>query len=122
MSNMQPKLERINGRTCRAWVTERTPFKNSNGQLYGQWEGLDGRDNASARYVVYSYDQHWPLFVYDNDRALWFENSDRYSRTTSKHRMQAHPLCDTLKLDCQQMISLARNGYVAMAVRRLING
>jgi hypothetical protein len=116
------KLTRINGRTCRAWVQERTPFQNSNGQLFGQWENLDGRENTSALYVVYSYGQHWPLFAYDNDRGLWFENSDKFSRTTSKHRMQAHPLCDTLKLNCQRMIELVRKGYVATTVRRLTNG
>lgn len=117
-NSKQPRLPRINGRTCRAWVQERTGFQNSNGQLYGQWEDKGG----DARYVVYSYGEHWPLFAYVPRVSTWFENADKYSSTTSKHRSQAHPLCDTVKLDLIPMLTLAREGYSELVTRRLTNG
>lgn len=47
--------------------------------FYGQWEG----DGTREWYVVYSYGGHWPMFVWDE---RWFEISERYSATTSRHQ------------------------------------
>lgn len=82
------------GQKCRAYVQECRAFHNSNRQLYGRHErGL---------YVVYSYGEHWPLFIYDG--AQWLENSDRASMTTSKHRSQARPVHVTTTLaSCNDM-------------------
>lgn len=49
--------------------------------------------HVGPAYVVYSYGEHWPLFVHMDGQ--WYENGDRYSVTTSKHRSQLHPLTDT---------------------------
>jgi hypothetical protein len=62
----------------------------------------------NGKYVVYSYGDHFPLFVYHNGK--WYENSDRYSVSTSKHRTQSHPHCDTLPLNTSQMKELIRDG------------
>ena len=64
-------------------------------------------------YVVYSYGSHWPLFIFDYSNGQWYENSDRCSCTTSKHRAYAHPLKDTTKLCCSDMKRKALNGVVA---------
>jgi hypothetical protein len=42
-------------------------------------------------YVVFSYGTHWPLFAYDKRRGVWYANSSKYGRTTSKHYGQAYP-------------------------------
>ena len=42
-------------------------------------------------YVVYSYGYHFPMYVYDYDTREWYENSDGYSPTTSKHQSQCRP-------------------------------
>lgn len=90
---MSDKSIATTGNRCRQYVTARQAFHNSNRQLYGRHErGL---------YVVYSYGEHWPLFIYDG--AQWLENSDRTSLTTSKHRGQAHPLVTTTLADCATM-------------------
>lgn len=98
------KTPRINGRLARPYVQERKPFTNSNGQLFGRWE-------APLLYVVYSYGEHWPLFVHDG--FDWYENEERYSPTTSKHRTQTHPFRETIKV--------SRNALRAMIAQRVGN-
>lgn len=93
-------MKRINGRHARSYVQSLKPFKNSNGQLYADW--ID-----SERYVVYSYGSHWPLFVYHISRNTWFENSDRYGVTTSKHRTFTHPHTDTVLLNLESIKKIA---------------
>ena len=70
---------------CRSKVQNLESFQGSN--LYGQRGGGDF-------YVVYSYGEHWPLFVHKN--GTWYENSEKYSVTTSKHRSQSHPGVETV--------------------------
>ena len=60
--------------------------------------------HVNGQYVVYSYGEHWPLFIYDPRNNTWFENADKYGCTTSKHHGQAHPHCETVKLFCKAMI------------------
>lgn len=80
---------------ARRLVQSVTPFKGAN--TFGEWDG--------KRYVVYSYGRHWPLFVYCSVQKAWYENSDKYSRTTSKHRIQLHPLAETIKRDRNTLYS-----------------
>ena len=74
------------------------------------------------RYTVYSYRADWPLFIavqpIAGGEVLWFENSSKYSVTTSRHRTQAHPLCPTTHLTIDKMVTLDHRGYRDfMAVR-----
>lgn len=75
---------RITLRDARVRVQAAEPFKTANGQLYGEW-------TTPNIYVVYSYGEHWPLFVWDAAASRWMENENRYSVTTSKHRTSTHP-------------------------------
>jgi hypothetical protein len=115
-------MKRINGRLSRPYVQRKLPFKNNNGQLYAEWVGLNGIENGDARYVVYSYDTHWPLFVYVSKVDTWFENKDKFSPTTSKHRTQTHPHCSTVLLSPDQIRLLDRMGYNSLVYERLTNG
>ena len=114
-------MKRINGRTARPYVQRKEPFKNSNGQLYAVWH-TDPHNEDNSRYVVYSYGYHWPLFVYVPKADTWFENSDRHSVTTSRHRTFTHPHCDTVPLSLENIKLLDRLGYTSMAYERLTNG
>lgn len=80
---------KTSGTRARPYVQNRQAFTNHNGQLFGRWE-------TPLLYVVYSYGDHWPLFVHDG--FDWYENEDKYSPTTSKHRSQTHPHCETTKV------------------------
>lgn len=81
-------------------VYDRKPFKDTN--KFARREG--------ELYVVYSFGQHWPMFIHDGRTGQWFENEDRYSRTTSKHRTQCYPLGamapQTQKRSCSEMIAI----------------
>lgn len=101
------KLTRCNNRDARAYVQSRKTFKANNlfGHTYKTFS--DGEV-----YVVYSYGQHFPLFVYHYRTGTWFENEDRYSKTTSKHRSQAHPWQDTKKAKTEFLCTLVSFGLV----------
>lgn len=79
--------------------------------IFGQWvKGQDGM----LRYVVFSYGQHWPMFIYDTQTHQWFSNASKYSRTTSKHHGQAHPHTDTTPLHVDDMVKVAHAGITAI--------
>jgi hypothetical protein len=114
-------VKRINGRLSRPYVQRKEPFKNNNGQLYAEWVGDEWVGDPNKRYVVYSYGSHWPLFIYVPEVNLWFENKEKYGPTTSKHRTQTHPHCDTVPLSLEQIRLLDRLGYGSLVYER-ING
>jgi hypothetical protein len=109
-------VKRINGRHSRSYVQRREPFKNSNGQLYANWIGEPESD--TGRYTVYSYGSHWPLFVYVPRANTWFENKEKFGPTTSRHRTQTHPHCETVLLTYEQIKLLDRLGYSALTYER----
>ena len=111
--------KRINRRLARPYVQQKMEFKNSNGQLYAEW--IDYPAGSLARYVVYSYGPHWPLFIYvpHGTTGTWFENKEKYGTTTSKHRTFTHPHCDTVALSLEQMKLLDRLGYSSLVADRL---
>lgn len=88
---------------CRAFVKVRASFTNSNGQLYGTWVN-------PQLYVVYSYGEHWPLFMFSADTGYWYENEDKCTRTTARHHSQAHPHTPTHMRSCSWMKEAVRKG------------
>lgn len=75
-------------------------------------------DPGDSGYAVFSYGEHWPLFVYCN--GVWYENEERWSRTTSKHRSQTHPHRPTVALSTAQMKRLVTGGFKAIAKDRIL--
>lgn len=98
---MSEKSTRVSGWKARPYVQQLKPFHNSNKQLYAQWEG--------DLYVVYSYGRSWPLYI--NWNGVWFSNTDKYSRTTTKHASQTHPLTQCVplsKIDMEYLVLFGR--------------
>ena len=94
----------VPNKNASTYTTNREPFKGSN--TWGEWL-------TEKLYVVYSYGRHFPLFVWDEDIAMWFANDDKYSRSTSKHRTQLRPNTDKLEcINTQQIRSLVSAGSV----------
>ncbi len=94
------KTPRINGRKCRPYVQDRKAFQNSNGQLYAV-------RHTPLLYVVYSYGEHWPLFVWDG--FDWYQNEEKYSPTTTRHRTYAHPYAETQLRSCSWLRTFISN-------------
>lgn len=88
------KVSNCNARDC---VKKLLSFKGNN--TFGEWKG--------ETYVVFSYGHHWPLFA--NVNGVWYENEDRYSTTTSKHRSQLHPCEDTLKVSRDELVYMVES-------------
>lgn len=86
------KTPRINGRMARSFVQDRKAFRNSNSQLYAV-------NHTPLLYAVYSYGDHWPLFVHDG--FDWYENGDKYSSTTSRHHSHTNPHTNTQLRSCK---------------------
>ena len=86
---------RVSNSDARASVQGKLSFKGNN--TFGEWIG--------DVYAVFSYGHHWPLFAFVD--GIWFENQEKYSPTTSKHRGQLHPLEDTEKVTLQEIRRLA---------------
>ena len=94
--------KRIANKIARAFVQKAEPFQGSN--LFGEYDDSD--EGSNTPYVVYSYGYHFPMFIYLNN--IWYENSDKYSVSTSKHQSQSHPMMDTVKLNTEDMKRLLR--------------
>lgn len=107
---------KIANRDARNFVRQRLPFQGSN--LFAQVHTRNSEPDTW--YVVYSYGVHWPLFICAN--GVWFENEDRFSVTTSKHRSQTHPHCPTMLLSTEWMKKLAQGGYQALVKARIVEG
>lgn len=100
---------KISNKNARPYVKARKPFKGSN--LSGCCRTLPGVPETEV-YVVYSYG-YWPLFIHVD--GTWFENTDRYSVTTSKHRNQTHPhVADTVQLPNDRMEAFLNRGWGAL--------
>jgi hypothetical protein len=82
---------RTSNQKARQFVQNRQEFKGANtfAESHGQV------------YIVFSYGHHWILFVWKD--GVWYENKDKYSATTSKHRSQLHPLTDTVKMSHEEI-------------------
>lgn len=105
---------KIANKAARSMVEQRRPFEGSN--LFARWESNDSEE----WYVVYSYGEHYPMFIHAE--GCWFENEDKYSPTTSKHKGQARPTANTFLLSTEYMKRLARGGYSAIAKDRILRG
>jgi hypothetical protein len=88
-------------------VNNRLPFKGSN--LYAEWVFPVNEEEAPL-YVVYSFGDHWPLYIFEPVQNTWIENASTYGNTTSKHRSIARPTAPTLPLDTSLMLEIVRYG------------
>ena len=108
---MKVKTSNCNARPL---VQAMKEFKANN--LWSEWVDDGNTDTKDARYVVYSYDRHWPLFIYDVRCDTWFENASKYSMTTSKHKSQSHPHTAPTPLHVDDMIKVVNNGVTGLIV------
>ena len=107
----------VANRDARRCVQRCIEFKGSN--VWGEHTDVETGE-VTLNYVVYSYRYTWPLFVFDNLAQVWYENKDKVSRTTSRHRTQLHPLCDTIPLGVEDMKVVARLGGVGLISKEMV--
>ena len=91
---------RIANKDAQEYVQKAEPFQGSN--LFGEYDDLN--EGSNTPYVVYSYGYHFPMFIYLGNS--WYENSDKYSVSTSKQQSQTRPTMETVKLNTKDMKKL----------------
>ena len=96
-------IRRIANKDAKGYVFQTLAFKGSN--LMAEWD--DSNEGSNTPYVVYSYGRHFPLFIYLGN--TWYENKDKYSTSTSRHKTQCHPGFKTTKLTTDEMQELLVN-------------
>lgn len=97
---------------AREYVRKLEVFKGSN--IWSEWYEQGVGADIVKRYVVYSYRYNFPLFVYEPLSDTWYENSTKYSRTTSKHKTQLHPCVPTIPLCLSDMQTVQMYGSVGL--------
>ena len=104
-------MTKISNKEIRAKVEFMEEFDNKNSSCYGR------RLEKAGLYVVYSYGEHWPLFVYDWRVNQWYENNSSakeilgYGTTTSRHASHSRPYDLTT--------SAKANGFIEMSVAEI---
>jgi hypothetical protein len=100
----------ISNKDCAPYVTDRREFKGSH--LFGEWDGPTEwlpNNTANTPYVVYSYGHHFPIYIWLD--GLWYENTDKYSVSTSKHQTQARPDALTVRTNTNGMIDILKGNF-----------
>ena len=74
-------------------------------------------------YIVYSYGYHFPMYIAEwlegesQDRATWYENTDKYSQSTTRQQSHCRPSSPTIPMTTEQMKQLSRHGIVGVVVQ-----
>lgn len=121
-------MARIANRDAGNYTSRREEFTGSN--LYARWiKPRHAEGDGDGLYVVYSYGEHWPLYVYDDQAGRWYGNETKNSQSTGRHRSQAHPRWsgsfsyrnDVHWVDVERMVDIAREG-TARVVAAILEG
>ena len=108
---------KVANKDARKFVQKMIEFKGSN--TFAEYQTHGG----TWRYVVYSYGYHFPMYVaewIDGDmaNAKWYENSDKYSASTSKQQSQLRPSLDCIKLCTEDMKAIASGGVANLVYQK----
>jgi hypothetical protein len=102
------------------YTTLMQSFDGSN--TFGRWRHKDLWQPADELYIVYSYGEHHPMYIYSTLLKQWFENGDRQLETqsTKRHYTQLKPknTATTIKSHLY-MKKVAQHGVVGTTRERV---
>ena len=107
---------------CVAYMAKRQPFSNKGNSIFGRdnrWYGDPYNNSIVVTFAVYSYGSHFPMYVYDYETRCWYGNSEKYSRTTSKHQSLMRPPVVEDWYDTNTLSTIAVRGIARTVERRL---
>ena len=114
---------RIANRDARRFVEHRMVFSGSN--LFSEVRSTILAPKESL-YIVYSYGTHWPLllcssfFTGDERVHVWVGNSDKYSRSTTRHMSLCVPHGEEiLWVPRTELLEVQSSGYAGYVKKRL---
>ena len=113
------KAMRIPNKNARDYVNSLEEFVGSN--IWSHWHSWD--EGMTKLYVVYSYGEHFPMYIYDDNEDVWVGNQDKYSRSTTRHQSQARPSSGVdVWLSTSEMKGLiAEGGLVGLTISKAQN-
>ncbi len=88
---------RISNKNSAEYVENKVEFKANN---------VFAVDNGCNMYCVFSYGYHFPMYVYVDGK--WYENSDKYSVSTSKQQTQARPSYNMQYKSTKELLEIIR--------------
>tara|TARA_Y100001951_G_C11288607_1_gene270538 strand:- start:2009 stop:2311 length:303 start_codon:yes stop_codon:yes gene_type:complete len=100
-------MVKISNYKCSELVSQKVEFNANN--VFAR--SYTDKNSNCVLYVVYSYGEHFPMYVYDFKSNQWLENGNKYSVSTSKQQTQARPTTDTIKKDTNELKQIIRNSY-----------
>lgn len=103
----------INNRDVGRLVKVRAEFITKNKTMFAKW--------VNKQYVVFSYGEHFPMYVWDSTLGRWFGNRDRYSNTTTKHQSHAHPGHIEQWFDTRVLCVIVQYGFVGRVANMMRN-
>ena len=103
------KAKRTSNVSSDLYTKVKLPFEGSN--LRGYW---DKDYNGEEYYVVVSYGWY-PVYIFKDDK--WYENSKRYSSSTSKQMYRSNPVSDYNK-DINERVILATPDQMKMLMQK----
>ena len=109
-------MARIANRDVRSYVARKEEFETNNQTIFAKERKYQ---DGTHVYVVYSYGNHFPMYVYDYVTGQWYGNSDKYSRTTSSHQNYARPPHVSDWFDINTMVRITHAGLVGIVENRL---
>jgi hypothetical protein len=112
---VKPNLIRykgVNNSDICTHVDKHHDFVTNNETVYGQ--------KKNGYYVVYSYGEHYPMFVYDYEAEVWLGNNEKSTPITERHRKYAWPNAEIHQwFDRFQLIEIMYYGFNNYIANRL---
>lgn len=112
------KVFKINPSEAQFYVRDRDEFIA--GSMFSCNRTYGSLVDGNTLYIVYSYGEHFPMYIFDHQTREWYGNSDKFSKTTSKHKNQADPGNVSKWFDTDMMKAIVNCGGLARVVERRI--
>lgn len=112
-------MSKITNNDAREYVMRKEEFRTNNKTMFGELREGNPNKQIPPMYVVYSYGYHFPMYVYDYEACQWLGNSDKYSRTTSKHQSLTRPYTVAKWFNTEDLKHLSYVGLVNAVAQRM---
>jgi hypothetical protein len=99
---------KVSNKNAYQYINNLEAFHASN--LYGEWRG--------NTYVVFSYGEHFPIYIWDDVVYKWIGNMDKYSHSTTRHQSLAKPHYVHRWVDTEGLKSMIRDGIVGYCINQ----
>jgi len=110
-------MKATSNKNARVLVNGLTDFKGSN--TFAE-TNAPTETRPTYLYVVYSYGYHFPMYIaewFEGQEPTWYENSDKYSQSTTRQQSLLRPSAPTIKMGNEQMKTLSKHGIVGVVVQ-----